>query len=91
MTVENFTIQYSAWQAVGCHLNDMAEPAQLPLQDRVLHGIAGCSVVDLYMCHFVPPVEAKNPLQIANVEGFKGFNVAMVHHTRPRLHIHTAV
>jgi len=28
------------------------------------------------MCHFVPPAEAENPLQTANVEGFEGCNVA---------------
>jgi len=28
--------------------------------------------------HFVPPAEAENPLQTANVERFEGFNVATV-------------
>jgi len=78
--MENFTIaiQYSAWQTVGCHSNDMADPAQLPLRDHVLHGITGCSTADLYMCHFVPPAEVENLLQTANVEGFEVFNVATV-------------
>jgi len=35
--MENFNIQYSTWQAVGCYSNDMADPAQLPLQDHVLN------------------------------------------------------
>jgi len=73
--------QYSVWQAVGCHSNDMADPAQLPLQNHLLQGIIVtglCSMADLYMCHFVPPAEAENPLQTANVEGFKGFNVVTV-------------
>jgi len=76
--VENFTIEYSAWQEVSGYSNDMADLAQLPLQYYVLHGITGCSTADLYMCHFVPPAEAENPLQTANVEGFEVFNVATV-------------
>jgi len=57
----------------------MADPVQLHLQDHALHGITGCSTADPYICHFVPPVEAENPLQTANVEGFEVFNVATVH------------
>jgi len=76
--VENFTIEYSAWQEVSGYSNDIADPAHLPLQDHVLHGITGCSTADLYMCHFVLPVEAENPLQTANVERFEVFNVATV-------------
>ena len=49
-TMENFTLQYSALETVGCHSNDMADPVRLPLQDHVLHGLTGRSTADLYHC-----------------------------------------
>jgi len=76
--VKKLSVQYTVREMIGWHSDDVAEPSQLYLHDNILHGLAICSMADLYMGNFVPPVQTEDPLQTTDVEGLKGFNVTSV-------------